>query len=126
MNRDLKELALSHELNEWEVSTHAAQAFVDNVADLVYQAIEDVESEDEKRALHTLDNVNTNPVKLPFFEGKDEEDFSDFKDKVEKAFVQNRTSKKDQLFKLREVCVVKPNDLFLIQLLLLLNKLGKY
>ena len=53
--------------------------------------------------MYTLDTVKVDMVKLPTFEGRDDEDFAKFKEQVKDAFVQNRTQKKDKLAKLREV-----------------------
>ena len=41
-------------------------------------------------------------MKLPTFEGKDEEDYARFKVEVEKAFINNRVTKADKLLKLRD------------------------
>ena len=62
-----------------------------------------IEKEDDFRALFTLDTTPVlDPVKLPKFSGKDGEYFYMFKEEMEHGFVQNRTPKAKQLFKLRE------------------------
>ena len=69
----------------------------------VEKAVEAIKAEDDKRELYTLDTAKVDTVKLPTFEGRDDEDFAKFKEQVKDAFVQNRTQKKDKLAKLREV-----------------------
>ena len=58
--------------------------------------------EDDSRELYTLDIAKTDPIKIPVFEGRDDEDFAIFKEKVIKAFAQNRICKDDKVAKLRE------------------------
>ena len=103
LHRSLKEVILSNGISESEVSLTAAEALVETVTDELITAVEAIEHEDNVRALFTLDTTKPDPVKLPTFEGRDEEDFTVFREKVEKAFIQNRTTKSDQLSKLREV-----------------------
>ena len=102
LNDDLKELVLSNEIPSDDVSLDSSAAYVDKLSDDVEAAIKAVREEDDKRALYTLDTAKSDPIKMPIFEGKDDEDFTLFREKVEKAFVQNRTTKADQLEKLRE------------------------
>ena len=64
---------------------------------------EAVQGEDDEQKLYTLDPAKANAVKLPTFEGRDDEDFAKFRENVEEAFVQNRVSRSDKLEKLREV-----------------------
>ena len=102
LNDDLKELVLSNDIPSDDVSLDSSAAYVDKLSDDVEAAIKAVREEDDKRALYTLDTAKSDPIKMPIFKGKDDEDFTLFREKVEKAFVQNRTTKADQLEKLRE------------------------
>ena len=95
LNRDLKELVLSNGISENDISFIAAEALTSSVSDELTETVEAIEQQDDVRKLFTLDTAKSDPVKLPTFEGKDSEDFSIFKEKVGKAFDQNRTSKSD-------------------------------
>ena len=57
---------------------------------------------DDKREPHSLEPAKTNPIKIPTFEGLDDEAFAKFQEDVEEAFVQNRVPRSDKLDKLRE------------------------
>ena len=70
-----------------------------------------MESQDDKRALYTLDTTKADPAKLPTFEGKESEDFTIFKDEVERAFPSNKTNKADILTKLRYCLKNHPKNL---------------
>ena len=59
-------------------------------------------NEDNERQLYSLDTTKVSKVNLPTFEGKDCEDFSKFKENIEKGFVTNRISRDEQIIKLRE------------------------
>ena len=66
-------------------------------------AVKYILTEDNIRALYTLDITPvTDPVKLPKFSGKEGEDFHQFREKMNRGFIQNRTSTADQILKLRE------------------------
>ena len=101
--RNLEELVANDELTEEESRVDEVAIRVDKLVADVSDAIDSVKTEDDARELYTLDTAKTENVKLPIFEGRDDEDFAKFKELVEKAFVQNRTSKADKLVKLREV-----------------------
>ena len=101
--RNLEEMAANDELTEDESRVDEVSIRVEKLVSDVTEAIESVKLEDDARELYTLDTATTETVKLPIFEGRDDEDFAKFKELVEKAFVQNRTSKADKLAKLREV-----------------------
>ena len=102
LNRDLKELVLSNGISDNDISLMAAEALANSVSEELTETVEAIEQQDDVRKLFTLDTAKSDLVKLPIFEGKDSEDFSIFKEKIGKAFDQNRTSKSDQLDKLRE------------------------
>ena len=97
LNRSLKELVVENDITEHEISLVAADALVNTVSDEVFNAVKAIEDQDDAKALFTLDTTKQEHIKLPSFEGRDDEDFSVFKEKVEKTFVQNRTCKADQL-----------------------------
>ena len=103
LKRNLEELAANDEMNEDESRLDEVAIRVDKLVADVNEAIDNIKAEDDARELYTLDAANNETVKLPFFEGQDDEDFVKFRELVEKAFVQNRTSKADKLAKLREV-----------------------
>ena len=111
LNDDLKELVLSNGIASDDVPLDSSNAQMDKLFDDVEASIKAVRIEDDKRALYTLDSAKSDPIKMPLFEGNDDEDFTLFKEKVEKAFVQNRTTKADQLEKLRESLIGYPKKL---------------
>ena len=76
---------------------------VERLSSDVKQSIESIKAEDKSRELYTLNTSKTDVVKLPMFEGRDDEDFAKFKLEIEKAFVKNRVAKCDKLEKLHEV-----------------------
>ena len=76
---------------------------VESVEKEVRETIEAVKQEDDSRELYTLDTSKNEKVTLPVFEGRDDEDYSKWKEQVIRAFVQNRVAKDDKLVKLREV-----------------------
>ena len=99
-SRELKELMADHALTAEEIKINF-ESVVTYLNDDLKLTIDAVKEQDDIRALFTLDKSKSDPVKLPVFEGKDSEDYVEFKDKVERAFVINRVCKADQLAKLR-------------------------
>ena len=85
LNDDLKELVLSNGIQADIVSLDSSTAYVDKLSDDVESTIKTVRSEDDKRALYTLDSAKSDPIEMPIFEGQDDEDFTLFKEKVGKA-----------------------------------------
>ena len=81
----------------------AITVLVDALAKEVKEACEAVEEEDSDRELYSLDESKNDKVQLPSLEGRDDEDFSRWKEQVKRAFVKNRVAKDDKLMKLREV-----------------------
>ena len=85
------------------VSTVKVKGDVDDLKADMDAAILAIESEDNIRALYTLDITPvTDPVKLPKLSGKEGEDYHKFKEELEHSFVKNRIPKADQLSKHRE------------------------
>ena len=101
LNRELEDLRADYALNADEVKSDA-EMVVNGLNDELRLTVDAVKEQDDLRALFTLDKSKSDPVKLPVFEGKDSEDYVEFKEKVERAFVINRVCKADQLAKLRE------------------------
>ena len=92
---------------------------VEDLEEGVEKVKENIVREDNKRELYSLDPVKVSKVSLPTFGGQDHEDFSKFKEDIKEGFRTNRTSKKEQIIKLRE-------NWFQIQMLLKLKKHGGY
>ena len=113
VNRRLRVLAKANALTSTELSTDIAEAYVNKLADELNTTAHNIEEQDDKRALYTLDTSKADPVKLPTFEGKDDEDFSLFKEEVERAFLSNKTCRADQLAKLRDCLKGHPRNLVL-------------
>ena len=111
VNRKLRVIAKANSFTSQEVSIDSAEAYVNKLADDLNETVREVESQDDKRALYTLDTTKADPVKLPTFEGKESEDFTIFKDEVERAFRSNKTNKADQLTKLRDCLKNHPKNL---------------
>ena len=76
--RNLQEVVLSNDISESEVSLMIAETLVETVTDELQVAVEAIEYEDNERALFTLDTTKPDPVKLPTFEGRGDEDFTTF------------------------------------------------
>ena len=68
----------------------------------VEEVKETIANEDNERELYSLDPVKVSKVNLPTFGGKDHEDFSKFKEDIEKGFKSNRITRDEQIMKLRE------------------------
>ena len=103
LRRDLDDVVASNGLTQEDAQILEAGILVDRVSEELRFATESIEDEDNARELYTLDISKADPVKLPTFEGRDDEDFAQFKKLLEKAFVQNRVTKSDKVDKLREV-----------------------
>ena len=91
------------DLKEKEVEYYDVNIAVETTIHNVKFVGEAVQGEDDEQKLYTLDPAKANAVKLPTFEGRDDEDFAEFRENVDEAFVQNRVSRSDRLEKLREV-----------------------
>ena len=102
MFQDFTELYSSNNLSEEEVEMASTKLMVDKIVQEIRDTGKALEEEDLVRELYTLDITVTDKVKLPTFEGKDEEDYARFKVEVEKAFINNRVTKSDKLLKLRD------------------------
>ena len=79
-----------------------SEAVVNNLETELELAIEDITSEDKDRCLFSITKSKPADVKLPYFSGNKEEDFSKFRKEFEKGLKTNRVRKEDQIKKLRE------------------------
>ena len=103
LKRNLDDIIAIEDLNKDATEYLEIKIAVEKISQDVEFVVEVIKSEDDKRELYTLDPAKTDTIKLPTFEGRDDEDFAKFKEDVEKAFVQNRVARSDKLDKLREV-----------------------
>ena len=103
MTRELEEISSTNQLSEEDSRCKDVRSCVESVEKEVRETIEAVRQEDDSRELYTLDTSKNEKVTLPVFEGRDDEDYSKWKEQVIRAFVQNRVAKDDKLVKLREV-----------------------
>ena len=101
--REFKILVEKNQFTENDVSKDQVEREVKDLKADMDAAILTIESEDNIKALYTLDITPvTDPVKHPKFTGKEGEDFHLFKEEMDRGFIQNRILKVDQLLKLRE------------------------
>ena len=91
LSRKFSELVSHHDITEDEVEIHSIEIIFNRLKIDVKECIDFVEREDEYRELYTLDVSKTEAVKYPNFGGNDGEDFSKFKEDMEKAFVSKRS-----------------------------------
>ena len=116
---DERTLKREFDIEETEVECERLKKLVEDLEEGVEKVKENIVREDNKRELYSLDPVKVSKVSLPTFGGQDHEDFSKFKEDIKEGFRTNRTSKKEQIIKLRE-------NWFQIQMLLKLKKHGGY
>ena len=100
--RDFSEAIVQHNMDKLELEISSTEVLFNKLKLDVKECIKSVEKEDEFRELYTLDASKTETIKYPVFGGKDDEDFSKFKEDMEKALVCNRVSRADKISKLRE------------------------
>ena len=101
LGRDLDELTIHYKLSQDRMENY--KAVLEEVCNNVKTAVTSIETEETLRKLYTLDPGKIETCKLPSFSGTPKEDFIKFQRKVNDCFQKNRTSKTDQLDKLREV-----------------------
>ena len=100
--RETKDIVAGNDVSEDDVDLVDAEYLLEEITEGFKVAYKILIEEDNKRELYTFDSSKTTDlVKLPTFEGRDDEDFADFRDKVKQAFVRNRVIKDDKLDKLR-------------------------
>ena len=100
---NLDDIVASHDISDENIQHLEAGILVEKVSSEVRETIDAIMKEDDSRELYTLDTAKTDPIKMPVFEGRDDEDFEHFKEKVIKSFAQNRICKDGKVAKLREV-----------------------
>ena len=100
--RDVEEmLTVANVPNMPEEATEALKT-VEDLQELFKNTKKEVENEDIVRGLHSLDISAAAKVNLPTFEGRDDEDWSIFKEKLLKALIANKVKTADKCEKLRE------------------------
>ena len=102
MMRGLKTLQREQDVEETEIGVERLKKLVEDLEENVEEVKEKITKEDNERELYSLDKTKVNKVELPTFAGKDHEDFSKFKEDIEKRFKTNRTSRDEQIIKLRD------------------------
>ena len=102
MMRELKTLQREHDVEETEIEVDRLKKLVEELEEEVEEVKEKIAKEDNERELYSLDPVKVSKVNLPTFGGKDHEDFSKFKEDIEKGFKTNRITRDEQIIKLRE------------------------
>ena len=99
--QELTEHLIDWDIQEIDCGIFGAKDIVSGVEKAVSETVGLIKSEDDSRALYTLDSNKHELVKYPTFQGLDNEDFNLFKTKVEKAFETNRVIMSDRVTKLR-------------------------
>ena len=101
--REVDELLIVSNIAERNRPAEATEAkeLVDDLQKIFKDTKKEVESEDLRRGLHSLDVSSSAKVNYPTFEGNDDEDWEDFKVKLEKALADNRVRTSDKCDKLR-------------------------
>ena len=103
LKRNLADIVSTHGLTDEESKYEEVSVFVEKLTTDVKELVDAVREEDVTRELYTLDVSKNEKVSYPSFEGRDDEDFSKFKELMDRAFLQNRVAKIDKLEKLRDV-----------------------
>merc|ERR1719209_615107 len=102
MMRELKTLQREHDVEETEIGVERLKKLVEELEEDVEEVKEKIAKEDNERELYSLDPVKVSKINLPTFGGKNHEDFSKFKEDIEKGFKTNRITRDEQIIKLRE------------------------
>ena len=106
---NIKRVSLSNYLDSSQFA--ASEAAVKNIETELEMIIQDVEYEDEHRALYSLCKSKSAEVKYPSFAGGIDEDFAKFKREMLAAFKSNKVKKSDQVKKLRENLKSQPRSM---------------
>merc|ERR1711954_251061 len=93
---------MEFEVEESEVECERLGKLMEDLEEDVEDVKKKIVTEDNERELYSLDTLKVSKVNLPTFWGKDSEDFSRFKENIEKGFKTNRISRDEQIIKLRE------------------------
>ena len=105
LKEDMDDIIAANNLDPTHADNINVNVEVESLERNVKDAIESIIAEDDRRELYTLDTSIADKVKLPTFEGREDEDFAKFKEQVERAFVENRVTKANKYEKLREVLI---------------------
>ena len=97
---NIKKVSLSNYLDRSQFAV--SEDAVKNIEAEMEMIIQDIEYEDENRALYSLCKSKSADVKYPSFSGGIDEDFAKFKRELLAAFRSNKVQKSDQVKKLRE------------------------
>ena len=100
--REVDEIISTANVRDKPVEVTEAEEAVRSLQTLFQEVKKQVEDEDLKRCLHSLEISTTAKVSLPNFEGRDDEDWTIFREKLEKALNANRVKTSDKCDKLRE------------------------
>ena len=100
--REVDEIISTANIQDKPDEVTAAEDTVQSLQNLFLEVKKQVENEDLKRCLHSLEISTTAKVSLPNFEGRDDEDWTIFREKLEKALAANRVKTSDKCDKLRE------------------------
>ena len=102
MFHEFTDIISTNDLTEDDVEVASTRLMVDKMTKDMKETNTILDSEDLRRELYTLDTSTVDKIKLPTFEGRDEEDFARFKEEMKRGFIHNKVTKVDQLLKLRE------------------------
>ena len=102
--RDVEEILTVANVRDQDVPAEVTEAreSVEDLQKLFTDTKKEVEKEDIARGLHSLDISAAAKVSLPIFEGKDDEDWNVYKEKLMKALTSNKVKMADKCDKLRE------------------------
>ena len=100
--REVDEIIFTANIQDKPEEVTEAEEAVQSLQTLFQEVKKQVEGEDLSRCLHSLEISTTDTVSLPSFEGRDDEDWTIFRGKLEKALAANRVKTSDKCDKLRE------------------------
>ena len=100
--REIDEIISTANIQDKPEEVTEAEETVQSLQNLFQEVKKQVEDEDLKRCLHSLEISTTAKVTLPSFEGRDDEDWTVFRERLEKALAANRVKTSDKCDKLRE------------------------
>ena len=101
-SREAKELTDLHDLDP--SNSNKVREHIDETKAVLDVALDAIEHEDgaSGRCLFTNDSTRPANVKFPKYSGDPNDDFTKFQKEMQKAFLQNRVTRSDQVAKLRE------------------------
>ena len=106
MFQEFSEIYSTHDLSEEDVEMSSTQLMVNKIAKELKDLNKVLEDEDNVRELYTLDSAIADKVKLPIFEGRDEDVYVRFKAEMEKVWLLWIWKKRwNQFWKTEESCL---------------------